>query len=127
MSEIIFLEIQDVIAINARSIKDFGGTCGVRDIGLLESSLNNPKNLYFYKDADFYEIAVSYAFSIIQNYAFLDGNKRTGFSCMTIFLLENNTVVDFEVDNAVEMMVKIATKDVAFEDVVQWLRSLELV
>jgi len=126
MSEIIFLQTFDVIEVNKRVIEEFGGIHGIRDRGLLESALSNPRNLYFYKDANFYEIATSYAFAIIQNHAFLDGNKRTGFACMTIFLMQNNINATFDVEEAVTMMVQIATKQAAFEKVVKWLNNAKL-
>lgn len=125
MSGIIFLKINDVTAINRRAVEEFGGTLGIRDVGLLESALANPQNLYFYKNANLYEIAASYACGIIQNHAFLDGNKRTGFACMVIFLLQNDIKIQCEVDDAVTMMIKIATKEKSFEEIVKWLEGLQ--
>lgn len=125
MSGIVFLKINDVIAINKRAVEEFGGMLGIRDFGLLESALTNPQNLYFYKNANLYEVAASYACAIIQNHAFLDGNKRTGFACMFIFLMQNDIKIKCEIDDTVAMMVKIATKEKSFEEVVEWLRGLE--
>jgi death-on-curing protein len=116
MSGIVFLKINDVIAINKRAVEEFGG---------IESALTNPQNLYFYKNANLYEVAASYACAIIQNHAFLDGNKRTGFACMFIFLMQNDIKIKCEIDDTVAMMVKIATKEKSFEEVVEWLRGLE--
>lgn len=126
MSEIIFLEVEDLIAINKKVVKDYGGSIGVRDKGLLESACHSPQNLYFYQNVDLFEMAAGYAFAIIQNHPFLDGNKRTGFAAIGIFLSQNNIKIDFiNIDKSVEMMVNIATKKVKFEQVVKWLKSIK--
>ncbi len=125
MSKIIFLEVNDLIIINKKVAKDHGGISGVRDLDLLESAAHNPQNLYFYQNADFYEIAASYAFSIIANRAFLDGNKRTGFGAMNAFLELNNIILNYNTDEAVEIMVKIATKKISFDNAVKWLKKLK--
>ena len=123
---IVFLNINEAIEINKRAVEGFGGLYGIRDYVLLESALQNTKNIYFYNDANLFEIATCYAFSIIQNHAFLDGNKRTAFACMTIFLALNDAEIDFDVDKTVDMMVSIATKSVSFADVVGWLKFNEV-
>ena len=121
----IFIEFEDSLLINSSVIDKWRGIAGLRDQNLLKSALHNPQNIYFYENANLYQIASKYAFSIIQNHPFLDGNKRTGFACMNAFLELNNIILKFPEDEAVEMMVKIATKTVAFDEVVEWLISLK--
>ncbi len=118
-----FLEYNDVLTIHDFIIKEYGGLNGVRDAGLLQSAIVNPQNLYFYQNADLYEIAASYAFSIIQNHPFLDGNKRSAFGSMNAFLELNEVVLDYKTVSTVEMMVKIATKEVDFAKLVKWLKG----
>jgi death-on-curing protein len=126
MTDIIFLEVDDLIAINKKVVKDYGGLLGIRDKGLLESATYNPQNLYFYQNADIYQIAASYAFSIIQNHPFLDGNKRTGFAAMAIFLGQNGIEINCEkISDTVEMMVKIATKKADLIKTATWLKKLK--
>jgi death-on-curing protein len=123
---IVFLETEDLIEINKKVVKDYGGLSGVRDISLLESACHNPQNLHFYQNADFFEMSVSYAFSIIQNHPFLDGNKRTAFASMIIFLNQNDVEINLtDIDEAVEIMVKIATKKISFDNMVKWLKKLK--
>ena len=59
----IFLEFEQVVLINKIVTQKWGGLFGVRDKSLIESALANPQNLFFYNEADIYEIASSYAFS----------------------------------------------------------------
>lgn len=84
-----FLESHEVIDINKCTTSTHGGLHGVRDKYLLESALANPQNLYYYQSPDIYTLAASCAISIIKNHPFLDGNKRTGFLAMDLFLSLN--------------------------------------
>ena len=59
---------------------------GLRDRNLLESAIAQPLNVYFYADADLYEIAAAYAYHIAGSQAYLDANKRTGIQAALIFL-----------------------------------------
>jgi len=120
-----FLNLEEIIHINDMVVKISGGSVGVRDKNLLESAVNNPKSLYFYNNADLYKIAAAYAFSIIKNHPFLDGNKRTGFACMRIFLSTNGLRLDFKQQETEDMMVNIANNKVGFLSVENWLRGLE--
>lgn len=121
-----FLQSEEVIAINKRVISEHGGSCGLRDKNLLESAIANPQNLLHYKNASVFEIASSYAISIIKNHPFIDGNKRTGFETMDLFLRLNRIEVDFPIDETVEIFVKIATNEVKIEELSQWLNCLAL-
>ncbi|MDQ6676110.1 MAG: type II toxin-antitoxin system death-on-curing family toxin [Acidobacteriota bacterium] len=61
----------------------------MRSEGSLESAIAQPKNVYFYGDGDFYEIAAAYAFYIAESQAYFDGNKRTGVQAAVDFLEVN--------------------------------------
>lgn len=68
-----------------------GGAEGIRDLGLLESALARPKNLFAYSEQfpSFPQMAASYAKGIVANHPFVDGNKRTAFIVSATFLLLN--------------------------------------
>jgi death-on-curing protein len=68
------------------SLRRFGGTDGVRDLGLIESALGSAQNTFHYGNGDLYEIAASYAFHPAQAQAFLDGNKRPAVITALTFL-----------------------------------------
>ncbi len=119
-----FLELDEAVETDKTIIGKSGGLCGVRDHGLLESALANPQNLYHYQDADIYILASSYAISIIKNHPFLDGNKRSGFLAMDLFLRMNSIKLKFPEEEAVETMVNIATSSINIEQLSEWLRKL---
>ncbi len=120
----IFLTFDEIVKMNQKLTENFGGICGIRDKNLLESAIANPKNLFHYKNANVFEIASSYAFSIIKNHPFLDGNKRTGFSSMGLFLEINGIEISFPKKETVEIMVKIATSEIQIEQLASWLKNL---
>src|SRR5436190_23890738 len=85
--------MQDVVlSIHKRQISEHGGSEGVRDLGLLESALDRPKNLYFYSNPkpNIEKMAASYAYGIVKNHPFIDGNKRVAYVTSQLFLRLNN-------------------------------------
>ena len=81
-----FLSSEIVFRLHAASLRRFGGTEGVRDIGLIESALGSAMNTFHYGNGDLFDIAASYAFHLAQAQAFLDGNKRTAVITALTFL-----------------------------------------
>ena len=68
------------------SLAQFGGSSGIRDEGLLDSALGRPQNLFAYGKPVLFDLAASYAFGLVKNHPFIDGNKRTGFIVAATFL-----------------------------------------
>lgn len=75
-----FLTIDQVCLFHDDAIMMYGGSVGIRDLGLLESALAQPQMVLFGEPLckDVYEVAAAYCFHIIKNHPFIDGNKRTG-------------------------------------------------
>jgi death-on-curing protein len=119
-----FLTLNEVIDINRLTTQKHGGLHGIREVSLLESAIANPQNLHHYQNSDIYTLASNYAISIIKNHPFLDGNKRTGFLAMDLFLRISGKVVKFPHKEAVEIMVKVATSEVSLEKLSEWLKNL---
>ena len=122
--------MEDVIRLNKLQIKNYGGSCGVRDKNLLGSSVFAPQNYYFYEVKEgeitasiLLRIAVKYAFSITKNHPFLDGNKRTGLASMDTFLEVNQISLYLNLKEAEDNSVKIATGEINEEEYFKWLRN----
>ena len=90
-SEPQFLGLEEIIEIHQDLFKQYGGASGVRDMGLLQSALAMPRAQFGgqFLHADLFEMAAAYCFHIVQNHAFVDGNKRTGAAAADIFLTLN--------------------------------------
>lgn len=84
-----WLQARAVLKFQERLIAEFGGSYGIRDEGLLQSALGRPQNLFAYGNPTIFELAASYAYALVRNHPFVDGNKRIGFACAVLFLETN--------------------------------------
>src|SRR3954468_1235963 len=91
-----WLNTDDVVAAHANQLRVFGGVPGIRDEGGLESAIARPINKWRYENAELPQLAAAYAFGIVRNHPFVDGNKRAGFMAMMGFLILNG--IDFAPD-----------------------------
>ena len=119
-----WLKIDRVLAIHDRQIAEHGGQAGVRDLGLLESALARPENIHVYEpDSDLSRLAAAYAFGIIRNYPFLDGNKRTGYVVMETFLIRNGFRLEATVVDKYLTILSLAEGSLSEEELTIWLRE----
>jgi death-on-curing protein len=102
-AERVYLTVAEVIAIHHHQIEEYGGIHGLRDQGVLESAVFRPQTGYYH---DIAEEAAALLESLVNNHAFLDGNKRVGFAAMHTFLLINGFDLDVNDDKAAEFMLK---------------------
>jgi death on curing protein len=101
--ERVYLTVAEVIAIHHHQIEEYGGIHGLRDQGVLESAIFRPQTGYY---NDLAEEAAALLESLVNNHAFLDGNKRVGFAAMHTFLLINGFDLDVESTEAAEFVLK---------------------
>lgn len=119
-----WLQIDRVLAIHSRQIAEHGGGDGVRDLGLLESALARPENIHAYDaDSDFAQLAAAYAFGIVKNHPFIDGNKRTGYVVMETFLLRNGFELSATPTDKYLTFISLAEGSLSEKDLVDWLRE----
>ena len=119
----VWLSRRIVLAIHDEQLAAHGGATGVRDEGLLESALARPLNRAGYGDPDTAELAALYAIAIARNHPFVDGNKRTAFGALVLFLSLNGLELEApEVDAAV-IALRMAAGDIADIDFIAWVRA----
>lgn len=101
-----FLSLDDVLALHADQIERYGGSHGVRDLGLLQSALAMPEASFggTFLHATMEEMAAAYLFHIAQNHPFIDGNKRIALMATIAFLGLNDLDLDAP-DNDLERLV----------------------
>ena len=114
----------DVIeAIHDELVMDLGGLPGVRDTGLRESALGRPLNQWHYGEThDVCSLAAAYGFGIAKNHPFNDGNKRTAFQAMFVFLFVNGRELDASEVDAVNAMLALADGSLPEAGLAAWLR-----
>ncbi len=122
MSRIRFLTVKQVQAIHQQQISDFGGSAGVLDRGKLESAIYRAQNLSNYNpEATIYDLAAAIGWGIANNHAFVDGNKRTAFVVMAVFLRINGILLTATEDDVVDIMLAVASSQMSQEQVSDWL------
>lgn len=85
------LTVDIVEEIHAEALRQFGGSEGLRDAGLLESAIAAPQATFGGKSpyADLVEVAAAYLFYLCRNHPFVDGNKRVALGACLVFLRLN--------------------------------------
>jgi death-on-curing protein len=105
-----FLNLDDVLLLHADQIESFGGTHGVRDEGLLDSALAQPKVTFGEEllHPTVAEQAAAYLYHLSRNHPFVDGNKRTAFAVMDTFLEVNGYCLTLSDDDAYNLVMQVA-------------------
>jgi death-on-curing protein len=106
-----FLELDEVLALHAEQIELYGGSAGVRDLGLLESAVAAAQASFdgVYLHGTFAEMAAAYLFHLAQNHPFVDGNKRIAAAAMIMFVYLNDRELELSEDDLVELTVGVAS------------------
>jgi death-on-curing protein len=113
-----------VYAIHEEQLAEHGGIVGIRDESLLLSALARPQNLAAYgEEPDAASLAAAYAFGIARNHPFLDGNKRTAFVVMELFLSVNGWNLNADDADCISTMLSLAAGDLSEKALVTWLRQ----
>jgi death-on-curing protein len=107
----------DVLSIHAIVIAETGGTAGLRDEALLETSLLAPANRRHYEGVDAVSCAATYAYHLTQSHAFLDGNKRVAAAVSEAFLETNGFELVMTNEEIVELFLAIAAGELSREEV----------
>jgi death-on-curing protein len=110
-----------VDAIHDDQLKQHGGLPSVRDEGAVESALARPKHLQTYgDDPSVVRLAAAYGVGLARNHGYRDGNKRTAFMAMYVFLRLNGQRVDAEEAVVVDLMKAVARGNCGEEELTAW-------
>ncbi len=114
--------LKDVENIHQVLIQKFGGSIGIRDLGLLESAVNRPCQTFDQKDLYPTPIEKAAIFeSIITNHPFIDGNKRTSYTLMRLTLLEGNLDLTVLEDEKYDFVISAAKGELNFDQIKNWI------
>ena len=120
-----YLTIQQVLAIHDLAVSKYGGSHGIRDIGLVDSAVARPKSTF--GGADLYpgifEKAGALLQSLLKNHPFVDGNKRTALASAAIFLQMNGYVLENAHKEEVEFALKVDNEHLEVAQIASWLKN----
>jgi death-on-curing protein len=119
----VWLEPAVLLAVHDEQLLEHGGAPGLRDAGLLESALARPRHLASYGDPDAAAPAAAYGFGLARNHPFTDGNKRTSFVAVELFLAMNALQLTASDADCVLTMLALAGGQLSEEGLADWLRQ----
>ncbi len=123
MKEPQWLLRQTVLATQERLLAEFGGLSGVRDAGLLDSALARPQQLSTYGRPSLFDLAAAYAYGLVRNHPFLDGNKRIAFTAAVVFLELNGRRFTASEAEAALKTLALAARVLDEADFAAWLQD----
>jgi death-on-curing protein len=119
----VWLDKRLILAIHDEQLREHGGAEGVRDEGLLESALARPLNAASYGEPDLATLAALYALGIARSHPFIDGNKRTAYVALELFLDLNGVDLTASDAEATVAMLDMAAGDLTDEEFTLWVRE----
>ena len=114
---------ETVLGLQEQLLAEFGGLNGLRDEGLLDSALNRPPQLFNYGKPSLFELAAPYAYGLIRNHPFLDGNKRIGFTTAIVFLEINGYEFSANEADAALQTLALAAREIDEVSYADWLKK----
>lgn len=121
----ILLTLEEILSLHSKIIKQTGGSDGLRDRGLLESAIYSANASF--DGMDVYptciEKAARLAFSITNNHAFVDGNKRIGIFVLLMTLRLNNITIKYTQAELIALGLGIADGSLDYDAILAWIRT----
>src|SRR3954453_13403355 len=120
-----FLSLSRILKIQRESIEVYGGDPGVRDMGLLESAVAQPRAAFGgqYLHEDLPGMAAAYLFHLVMNHPFVDGNKRVGAMAAFVFLDMNGALFEPDQDEYRDLVLGVAAGELDKSDVTSFFKK----
>ena len=122
MKKWVWIDPSVILAVHDEQIAEHGGSAGLRDRGLLESALTRPLNVAARGKPDYADLAACYGVGIAKNHPFVDGNKRTAFVAVELFLTLNGWKLSASDPDAVLAMLAVAAGKIDETAFAEWIR-----
>ncbi len=121
----IYLTVEQVMAIHDAVIAAHGGNPAIHDAGMVDSAVNQPQMTWGGQDLypTLAEKAAALGFSLTKNHGFKDGNKRVGFTAMDTFLRLNGHRIAAPVDDAEATALSVADGRMSRDEFTAWVQA----
>jgi death on curing protein len=118
-----YLTLGELLELHRRIIEQSGGANGIRDLGLAESALAQPRMSF--GGTELYptlaEKAAALCYSLVMNHSFVDGNKRIGHAAMETFLIINGFELNAGVDDSETLILRLAAGELERVTFTTWV------
>ncbi|MCH2486763.1 MAG: type II toxin-antitoxin system death-on-curing family toxin [Erythrobacter sp.] len=121
--EWVWIATEVALAAHAEQLTEHGGGDGIRDAGMLDSTMARPRNLADYGEPDVADLAAAYAYGIARNHPFVDGNKRTAAVISETFLMLNGRALQATDAELVVAFVALAAGELSEAELADWFRQ----
>ncbi|MBB5336253.1 type II toxin-antitoxin system death-on-curing family toxin [Pectinatus brassicae] len=120
--------MEDVIAFHNDLEKDFVVKSGIKDLGLLDSAVNNPFQTFGSEELypSIFDKAAQLCYGIANNHGFTDGNKRTAVHSMEVYLDINDIIIDYDEEEMENIIVSVAAGNMTSKKLADWLKEKEI-
>jgi death-on-curing protein len=122
---ILYLSVEQVLALHGLQVKEHGGAGGLRDRAALDAAVARPSATFggedLYPDAAAKAAALMH--SLVMGHPFVDGNKRVGAHAALVFLHANGVTPVFTPSDLTELTLSIARGEMSAEPLAIWLRQ----
>lgn len=121
----LFLTLDEVLSLHDDQIRRYGGSGGVRDLGLLESAMGSVGATFggVFLHETLFEMGAAYLFGICRNHPFVDGNKRTAVAAALTFLEMNGVEIDTEENEFYDLVIAVASGKASKAEVAVFLQT----
>ena len=119
----VWIRHEVLLAIHTEQLAEHGGLPGVRDPNGLDSASARALHAAAYGTPDAADLAAAYGFGIARNHPFVDGNKRTAFVAVELFLACNGFELIADDSECVLTMLGVAAGDISERGIAAWLRG----
>lgn len=124
MIEPAWIALDALLLLHEESVAEHGGRAGVPDLGLLQSALARPQNLFAYEgEGDIARLAAAYAYGIARNHPFADGNKRAAFLSIGLLVAINGWRLVADKAEATVVMLDLAAGELEEGALAGWIRE----
>jgi death-on-curing protein len=105
-------------------LRAHGGSHGIRDENALEAALARPRHRWSYSPGvGLGELAAAYAFGLMQDHPYVDGNKRTALVVLVAFLDLNGVEVTATSGEAFEVVLAVAAGEMTEAELADWIEG----
>ncbi len=120
-----YFSLGEILRLHSRIISQSGGSDGLRDLGMLESALGQPRQTFGGEDLhpSLAAKASALGFSLIMNHPFVDGNKRIGHAALEGFLMLNGFELNANVDESEAEILAVASGHRTREELQAWIEE----